>query len=145
MTSSCLYISHCVLSDDNCSVDMKQAKVFIQPHVFHFLFRVNFWGYSTVNYFSPMKRYSSIGTRNCGRDAVNELKLFIREAHKRGIEVRASSIIADFSFPSYFISQSSMLIHACRWSWMLYLITQLKAMKMPPFYRLEVLIIVHTT
>ncbi|PON81340.1 Glycoside hydrolase [Trema orientale] len=50
-------------------------------------YKVNFWGYSTVNYFSPMIRYSSVGTRNCGRDAVNELKLFIKEAHKRGIEV----------------------------------------------------------
>ncbi|XP_024028368.1 isoamylase 1, chloroplastic isoform X2 [Morus notabilis] len=50
-------------------------------------YKVNFWGYSTVNYFSPMLRYSSAGTHNCGHDAVNELKLLIREAHKRGIEV----------------------------------------------------------
>ena len=147
MTCSCLYISHCVLSDEIIVPWYETGKGFYSAtcNVFHFVLRVNFWGYSTVNYFSPMIRYSSIGTCNCGRDAVNELKLFIREAHKRGIEVRASSIIADFSFPSYFISQSSMLIHACRWSWMLYLITQLKAMKMAPFYRLEVLIIVHTT
>ncbi|KAE8125963.1 hypothetical protein FH972_020723 [Carpinus fangiana] len=49
--------------------------------------KVNFWGYSTVNYFSPMIRYSSGGIQNCGRDAINEFKLLIREAHKRGIEV----------------------------------------------------------
>lgn len=49
--------------------------------------KVNFWGYSTVNYFSPMLRYSSMGTHNCGHDAVKELKVLIREAHKRGIEV----------------------------------------------------------
>ncbi|CAI0387966.1 unnamed protein product [Linum tenue] len=49
--------------------------------------RMNFWGYSTINFFSPMTRYSSAGTRNCGRDAINEFKLLVREAHKRGIEV----------------------------------------------------------
>jgi len=48
---------------------------------------MNFWGYSTINFFSPMARYSSGGTRNYGRDAINEFKLFVREAHKRGIEV----------------------------------------------------------
>ncbi|XP_006850946.2 isoamylase 1, chloroplastic [Amborella trichopoda] len=49
--------------------------------------KVNFWGYSTVNFFSPMMRYSSSGMQNCGRDAINEFKLLVREAHKRGIEV----------------------------------------------------------
>ncbi|KAG6627799.1 hypothetical protein I3843_15G132000 [Carya illinoinensis] len=50
-------------------------------------YKVNFWGYSTVNYFSPMIRYSSAGMHNCGRDAINEFKLLVREAHRRGIEV----------------------------------------------------------
>ncbi|KAL0007459.1 hypothetical protein SO802_008961 [Lithocarpus litseifolius] len=50
-------------------------------------YKVNFWGYSTVNYFSPMTKYSSSGVRNCGHDAINEFKLLIREAHKQGIEV----------------------------------------------------------
>ncbi|XP_077216116.1 isoamylase 1 isoform X2 [Tasmannia lanceolata] len=50
-------------------------------------YKMNFWGYSTVSYFSPMIRYSSAGIRNCGRDAINEIKILIREAHKRGIEV----------------------------------------------------------
>ncbi|GMH03154.1 hypothetical protein Nepgr_004993 [Nepenthes gracilis] len=49
--------------------------------------KVNFWGYSTVSFFSPMIRYSSSGVRNCGRNAINEFKLLVREAHKRGIEV----------------------------------------------------------
>ncbi|XP_061991707.1 isoamylase 1, chloroplastic [Rosa rugosa] len=50
-------------------------------------YKVNFWGYSTVSYFSPMIRYSSAGTRNCGRDAINEVKFLVKEAHRRGIEV----------------------------------------------------------
>lgn len=50
-------------------------------------YRVNFWGYSTINYFSPMIRYSSAGIRNCGHDGINEIKFLIKEAHKRGIEV----------------------------------------------------------
>ncbi|KAG6472476.1 hypothetical protein ZIOFF_069940 [Zingiber officinale] len=49
--------------------------------------KLNFWGYSTINYFSPMIRYSSVGASNCGLDAINEFKTFVREAHKRGIEV----------------------------------------------------------
>ncbi|KAK6247987.1 hypothetical protein QUC31_019552 [Theobroma cacao] len=50
-------------------------------------YKLNFWGYSTVNFFSPMIRYSSSGMHNCGRDAVNEFKYLVKEAHKRGIEV----------------------------------------------------------
>ncbi|XP_028760019.1 isoamylase 1, chloroplastic [Neltuma alba] len=50
-------------------------------------YKVNFWGYSTVSYFSPMIRYSSAGINNCGRDGVNEIKFLIKEAHKRGMEV----------------------------------------------------------
>jgi isoamylase len=46
---------------------------------------MNFWGYSTINFFAPMARYSSCGSS--GRDAINEFKVFVREAHKRGIEV----------------------------------------------------------
>ncbi|XP_024967150.1 isoamylase 1, chloroplastic-like [Cynara cardunculus var. scolymus] len=50
-------------------------------------YRLNYWGYSTINYFSPMSRYASAGASNCGLDAINEFKQLIKEAHKRGIEV----------------------------------------------------------
>lgn len=67
-----------------------------------FLIRVNFWGYSTINYFSPMIRYSSAGIRNCGHDAINEFKLLVREAHKRGIEVIAGDNLIELLF--FFLS-----------------------------------------
>lgn len=57
-----------------------------------------------------MIRYSSAGTRNCGHDAINELKLLIREAHKRGIEVGTSKISFCVLFSSRFLSRLSNLI-----------------------------------
>ena len=65
--------------------------LFLFLRLYSFLARVNFWGYSTVNYFAPMLRYSSAGMSNCGHDAISEFKTFVREAHKRGIEVQKSS------------------------------------------------------
>lgn len=50
-------------------------------------YKMNFWGYSTINFFSPMTRYAAAGVKNCGRDAIKEFKMLVREAHKRGIEV----------------------------------------------------------
>jgi isoamylase len=34
-----------------------------------------------------MTRYAAAGITNCGRDAINEFKTLVREAHKLGIEV----------------------------------------------------------
>ena len=51
-------------------------------------YRVNYWGYSTVNYFSPMARFTAAAAAGGGGAAVmDEVKLFVREAHARGIEV----------------------------------------------------------
>lgn len=55
--------------------------------------RYNFWGYSTVGFFAPMARYSSAMSREAtnaaeaSRRVINEFKNFVKESHKRGIEV----------------------------------------------------------
>lgn len=42
----------------------------------------NYWGYNTVNYFSPMNRY---GTAE--KNVLNEFKTLVKELHANGIEV----------------------------------------------------------
>ena len=55
--------------------------------------RYNFWGYSTVGFFAPMARYSSVmsSSKNSpiqgSRGVLREFKTFVKECHKRGIEV----------------------------------------------------------
>ncbi len=44
----------------------------------------NYFGYSTVNFFSPMNRYASQATQD---KALIEFKTMVRELHKNGIEV----------------------------------------------------------
>lgn len=44
----------------------------------------NYWGYSTVNFFSPMNRYSS---SNEWRAALIEFKTMVKELHRNNIEV----------------------------------------------------------
>lgn len=45
---------------------------------------VNYFGYSTVNFFAPMNRYASHSEQD---QAVIEFKTMVRELHKKGIEV----------------------------------------------------------
>ena len=61
---------------------------------------MNFWGYSSVNFFSPMIRYAAAGHSDCGLKAINEFKLLVREAHKLKIEVHmfASFALLGISF-----------------------------------------------
>ncbi|MBM3192234.1 MAG: glycogen-debranching protein, partial [Chlamydiae bacterium] len=44
----------------------------------------NYWGYMTLNFFAPMKRYATTHDR---LSALNEFKTMVREFHKAGIEV----------------------------------------------------------
>jgi isoamylase len=42
----------------------------------------NYWGYSTVNFFSPMNRYGA-----GGNSVISEFKMLVKELHAQGIEV----------------------------------------------------------
>ena len=44
----------------------------------------NYWGYNTLNYFSPESRYSSAGDTGA---QVNEFKAMVKALHREGIEV----------------------------------------------------------
>ena len=49
---------------------------------------INYWGYNTINFFSPHPRYASASAREQGPQAIlEELKTAIRELHRNGIEV----------------------------------------------------------
>lgn len=49
---------------------------------------VNYWGYNTINFFSPHPRYASSSSRSRGPEQILvELKTAIRELHRNGIEV----------------------------------------------------------
>lgn len=49
---------------------------------------INYWGYNTINFFSPHIRYASAKAVENGPQAIiNELKTAIRELHRAGIEV----------------------------------------------------------
>lgn len=49
---------------------------------------INYWGYNTINFFTPHHRYASMTAQAAGPQAVvDELKTAIRELHRAGIEV----------------------------------------------------------
>ena len=49
---------------------------------------INYWGYNTINFFTPHMRYAAEETRAQGPEAMlSELKTAIRELHRAGIEV----------------------------------------------------------
>ena len=49
---------------------------------------INYWGYNTINFFTPHMRYAAESTRLQGPEAMlRELKTAIRELHRAGIEV----------------------------------------------------------
>jgi glycogen operon protein len=49
--------------------------------------KMNFWGYSTVGFFSPKAGYAATGPMGDGTMVADELKNLIKELHRNGIEV----------------------------------------------------------
>ena len=85
-------LSHAVLPDDQEVIGTDVSAV-IQEFNPHELLQknprtgtplTNYWGYSTINFFSPAARYSSTGSRG---QQVTEFKEMVRELHTAGIEV----------------------------------------------------------
>lgn len=60
--------------------------------MFHFLWKVNTWGYSTINFFSPMSRYAGGGGGPL--KASWEFKEMVKALHGAGIEV--NRMFSDF-------------------------------------------------
>lgn len=49
---------------------------------------INYWGYNTINFFTPHHRYATAAAIQAGPEAIiAELKTAIRELHRNGIEV----------------------------------------------------------
>ena len=44
----------------------------------------NYWGYNSINFFSPDARYSSSGDRG---EQIGEFKAMVKALHRAGIEV----------------------------------------------------------
>ena len=70
------------------SVELLPIQMFISEPRLMNMGLINYWGYNTINFFSPHPRYARPSTREKGPQAiVNELKTAIRELHRAGIEV----------------------------------------------------------
>jgi glycogen operon protein len=48
---------------------------------------MNYWGYSTVGFFSPKAGYAATGKNRDGTQVADELKTLIKELHANGIEI----------------------------------------------------------
>lgn len=66
------------------AIELMPVHHFITDRHLHEKGLVNYWGYHTINFFSPDIRYASATT--CGSQ-INEFKQMVKELHKAGIEV----------------------------------------------------------
>jgi glycogen operon protein len=49
--------------------------------------RINYWGYSSVGFFSPKAGYAATGPMHDGTMVADELKNLVKELHRNGIEI----------------------------------------------------------
>jgi glycogen operon protein len=70
------------------SIELLPIQMFISEPRLMNMGLINYWGYNTINFFSPHPRYATSGSWNKGpEEIVKELKTAIRELHRNGIEV----------------------------------------------------------
>jgi len=70
------------------AVELLPIQAFISEPRLVNLGLINYWGYNTINFFTPHMRYAAEATRAQGPEAMLlELKTAIRELHRAGIEV----------------------------------------------------------
>lgn len=70
------------------AVELLPIQAFISEPRLVNLGLINYWGYNTINFFTPHMRYASEAKRAQGPEAMLlELKTAIRELHRAGIEV----------------------------------------------------------
>ena len=70
------------------AVELLPVQMFISEPRLMNMGLINYWGYNTINFFTPHHRYATASAIAAGPDAiVHEFKTMIRELHRNGIEV----------------------------------------------------------
>ncbi len=70
------------------AVELLPVQMFISEPRLMNMGLINYWGYNTINFFTPHHRYATASAIAAGPDAiVREFKTMIRELHRAGIEV----------------------------------------------------------
>lgn len=70
------------------AVELLPIQMFISEPRLMNMGLINYWGYNTINFFTPHHRYASPAAIEAGPDAiVREFKTAVRELHRAGIEV----------------------------------------------------------
>lgn len=70
------------------AVELLPVQMFISEPRLMNMGLINYWGYNTINFFTPHHRYATASAIAEGPDAiVQEFKTMIRELHRNGIEV----------------------------------------------------------
>lgn len=70
------------------AVELLPIQMFISEPRLMNMGLINYWGYNTINFFSPHPRYASSASIKRGPEQIiTELKTAIRELHRNGIEV----------------------------------------------------------